>query len=260
MRLVALSREKRVTANAASLAFYAFDVVVALVVLSYALLTQFQDSGALAQTLHVLTGVTTSEFRRTVERAGGSAPGRGRAVALAVLISTWSSLRLFRAIEGVFSEIYDIRQERSLTRHLVDSLFVWVAVTLTVGVMGLVGSLFLFRTTGLLWTVLGPVVLWASLCLLFLPLYYTFSGGETAVSEVLPGTAVAASGWTVSAIALRLYVNVSSSVDLYGLVGALLLVLTWLYVVGLSIVLGVVLNAQLADRIEADTDWYLFDE
>lgn len=247
------------TSNAATLAFYAFEVVVALVVLSYGLLTRFQHGDVLVEMLQLLTGVSTRTFRQVVDSAGTNASGQRRAVVLAVIISTWSSLRLFRAVEAVFSEVYDIRKERSLTRHLVNSLFVWVAVTLTFVVMGFVGSLFLFRATGSLWTLLGPVVLWLSLCLLFLPLYYTFSGSETDVASVLPGTALAAGGWTVSAIGLRLYVGVSSSVDFFGLIGAVLLVLTWLYVVGLAVVLGAILNAHLADRIEADPEWYIFD-
>lgn len=54
-------------------------------------------------------------------------------------------------------------------------------------------------------------------------------------------------------------VDVSESVDFDGVVGAVLLVLTWLCVVGLPILLGGILNALLADRIEASEGWYLFD-
>lgn len=225
--------------------------------LSYWLVAQFQHGDVLVETMQLVTGVSASSLRQVVDRAGTGASGQRRAVALAVVISTWSSLRLFRAIEAVFAKVYNIRKERSLARPLVNSLFVWVAVTVTFAVIGVVA--FLFRGTGLLWTILGPVLLWLSLCLLFLPLYYTFSGADTGVVSVLPGTALAAGGWTVSAVGLRLYVGVSSSVDYFGLIGAVLLVLTWLCVVGLSVVLGAILNAHLADRLEAAPDWDLFD-
>jgi membrane protein len=108
------------------------------------------------------------------------------------------------------------------------------------------------------WRVLGPFVLWAALIALFGPVYYLLSGNDVSVHEIAPGTVFAAAAWTVSAVGLRLYVTRSKSVDLYGVVGAVLLVLTWLYVVGLAVLVGVVLNAYLADRIEADSEWYVF--
>lgn len=256
--MVAVAREKRISANAASLGFYAFDVFVALVVLIYAVFAHVGTGNVLATALEVLTGVGAATFQRLVERAGSNAAGRRRAIVLAVVISVWSSFRLFRATESVFSEIYEIRDERPVYRRVRDSAVVLVAVTLTALVMLAVGSLFVFRTAGP-WAVLGPAVLWLALFVLYLPLYYTFSGGDVSVREVLPGTAVAAAGWAVSAVGLRAYVHVSESVDLYGVVGAVLLVLTWLYVVGFSVVLGVILNALLAGRIEADREWYVFE-
>lgn len=256
--VAAVAREKRITADAANLAFYAFNVLVALAVLVYVTFTLFGPDNALSNVLQTLTGVGAGAFRRFFQRAGSNAAGRRRATVLAAVISMWSSLRLFWAVETVFTEIYEIRRERSLRRQFLDSVAVLAAVTLTMVAMASVGTLFLFRTSGLVWVVLGPPLLWLSLLVLFFPLYYTFSGDVSAV-EILPGTALAAAGWTVSAIGLRVYVVVSESVDFYGVVGAVLLVLTWLYVVGLSMLLGGILNALLADRIEASEDWYLFD-
>ncbi|MFB6107411.1 MAG: YihY/virulence factor BrkB family protein [Haloplanus sp.] len=256
--VLAVAREKRISANAASLAFYAFNAFVTLLVLIYAAFSAFGTGNALAGTLQLLTGVGAREVQALFERVGSNAAGRRRAVVLAAVIAVWSSLRLFRAIEGVFAEIYELRTERSFRRQVVDSVVVLVAVTALMVVMAAVGALFVFRTAGLAWTLLGPVFLWLALVVLFVPLYSRFSGTDGTVGRILPGAAVAAAGWTGSAIALRLYVSVSESVDFYGVVGAVLLVLTWLYVVGGAIILGVVLNAVLADRVEADREWYPF--
>lgn len=253
--VVAIAREKQVTVQAASLAFHAGNVLLALLVLIYATIALFGTGTFLAASLESLTGVGAREFKRLFERVGGTSAGRQRAIVLAGIISVWSSFRLFRAVEVVFAEIYENRKERSMPRRVVDSAVVLLAVGLTLAGMAIVGSLFLFRTGGLAGAVLGIVALWFGMGVLFLPLYYTFSGGGTTLAEVAPGTALAATGWTVSAIGLRAYVQVSRSVDLYGVVGSVLLVLTWLYVVGLSVLLGVILNALLADRIEADPEW-----
>lgn len=257
---VAVAREKQITVNAASIAFYGFNSLLALAVLIYSAFALSGTGNALAITLEALTGVGAVEFQRVFEQVGGDAGGRRRAVVLASAISVWSSLRLFRAVESVFVEVYEVRKERSFLSHLVDSVLVLVAVAVTVVAMIVVGSLFLFRGTGVLWTVLGPFVLWVALVVLFLPMYYTFPGDDVPAREALPGAAFAAAGWTVSAAGLRVYLRVSESVDIYGVVGAVLLVLSWLYLVCLSLLLGVVLNALLADRIEANRDWYPLGE
>ncbi|MFB6079577.1 MAG: YihY/virulence factor BrkB family protein [Haloferacaceae archaeon] len=258
--VVAIAREKRITVNAASLAFYAANTLVALVILAYATFAVAGTGNVLARTLELLTGVGATEFQRLFERMGGTAAGRRRAVGLAVVISVWSSLRLFGAVESAVTDVYGTRKERSPLRTVVDAVLVLVAVTLIVGAMVVAGSLFLFRTAGGTGRLLGPVVLWLALVVLFAPVYYGLSGSDVSVGEVVPGTVVAATGWTVSAGALRLYVTPSESVDLYGIVGAVLLVLTWLYVVGLSVLVGVVANAYLAGRIEADREWYPLGE
>lgn len=257
--VIAIAREKQVTVDAASLAFYAFNSFVALAVLVYATFSVLGTGTVLPGLLQALTGVGAVEFQRLFEQVGGGTAGRRRAIVLAVAIAVWSSLRLFRAVESVFVEVYEIRKERSVLEHLVDSVLVLVVVTVTIAVLASVGTLFLFRTTGWLWSVLGPFVMWLALVVLFFPMYYTFSDEDASGREILPGTAFAAAGWTISAIVLRVYLGMSESVDLYGVVGALLLVLTWLYVVGLSILLGVISNAHLAGRIDADQEWYLFD-
>lgn len=256
--VVAIVREKGITVDAASLAFYAANVLVALAILTYATFAVVGTGNVLARALEVLTGVGAVEFQRVFERLGGTTAGRRRAVALAAVIAAWSSLRLFGAVERVFTDVYGIRKERSLLRRIRDSVIVLVAVTLIVSGMAAAGSLFLFRTTGGAGRVLGPVVLWLSLVVLFAPVYSVLSGSNVSVRETVPGATFAATGWIVSAAGLRTYVGLSRSVDLYGVVGAVLLVLTWLYVVGLSVLVGAVANAYLADRIDADREWYLF--
>lgn len=257
--VVAIAREKQITIDAAGLAFYAANTFVALVVLTYATFTAVGTANALAGLLEALTGLGAAEFQRLFEQVGDATAGRTRAVALAVAISAWSSFRLFGAVEQVFAAVYGTRRERGLLRRTVDSVLVLVTVTLVVAGMAVGASLFLFRTSTQAWVLLGPVALWFSLVVLFTPIYYVLSG-DVSVREVLPGATFAATGWAVSAVALRLYVTVSSSVHLYGVVGAVLLVLSWLYVVGLSVLVGVVLNAHLAGRIDAEEGWYVRDE
>ena len=75
------------------------------------------------------------------------------------------------------------------------------------------------------------------------------------VGDALPGAAFSAVVWTLSALLFRVYAATSDSVELYGVVGAILLVLTWFYLGGLTLLFGAILNAVLAGRVDADEGW-----
>ncbi len=258
--IIAIARKKQVSIQAASLAFYAANTLVALVVLVSATLTAVGTENVFAHALEAFTGVNASQFRRLLGQLGGNQSGRLRAVVLAVLITVWSAFRLFGAVATVFTDVYGIRRERSVIRRIIDSVVVLVAVLVLVLAMATGVSVFLFRASGLVSPFLAPVVLWVGLVAVFGPIYFWLSGRQVGVREILPGTLVAATSWTVSALALRFYVTLSRSVDFYGVIGATLLVLTWLYVVGLAVLVGAVLNAYLADRLDVDAEWYPFEE
>lgn len=252
---VAVVREKHVTADAAGLAYYAFSSLVPLLVLLYAALTTFGTPLALARALELVTGVGAREFETVLSQMGGSGAGRVRAVVLALAITVWSTHRMFRAVDRIFADVYGVRQGRSRLRRFLDSALVLVTVSVGVTVMAGVGVALAVRVSGPLWLGLGPIVLWVSLAVVFVPMYYALSGPDVSPVEIAPGAAFAASVWAVSLLVFRLYVVTSETVELYGIAGGVLLVLSWLYVGSFALLVGVVLNAVIAGRVEADEAW-----
>ncbi|AKU06685.1 MULTISPECIES: YihY/virulence factor BrkB family protein [Haloferax] len=259
-RTLAVIREKNVTVTAASLAYYAFNSLVPLTLLLFVLVTTYGRVEALLPTFELLVGVDLSQFEPTLRAVSGNSAGRVRAAALALGIFLWSSLRLFRGMDSVFSEVYGTRKEVSALRRFLNSVLVMATVAVGVGVIAAAGLVVSFRVTQLLWSVVAPVLLWALLTVLFVPMYALFPGVDVSPLEPVPGAALAALGWTASLQALRLYFGVSQSIELYGAAGGVLLILTWLYVGSLALLVGVVVNAVLANRVDADADWYPGDE
>lgn len=252
---VAVVREKHVTADAAGLAYYAFNSLVPLLVLVYAALTTFSTPRTLARALELVSGVSAGEFETVLSQVGGTGAGRVRAVVLALVITVWSTHRMFRAVDRLFADVYGVRQERSRIRRFFDSALVLVTVTVGVTVMASVGVVLAVHVSGPLWVGLGPVVLWLSLAVIFVPMYYALSGPDVSVTEIAPGAVFAASVWSVSFLVFRLYLTVSETVELYGIAGAVLLVLSWLYVGSLALLVGVVLNAVIEGRVDVDETW-----
>jgi hypothetical protein len=99
---------------------------------------------------------------------------------------------------------------------------------------------------------LGTPLLLGGLTVTFLPLYYLLPGVTVSVGEALPGALLAAVGWTLLQSGFRLYAGVVSATQVYGVLGAVLLIVTFLYFGGVILLLGVVFNAVLAGRLSRD--------
>ncbi|MFC5368701.1 YihY/virulence factor BrkB family protein [Salinirubrum litoreum] len=251
--VLAVANERNIKMTAASVAFYTFNTAIPLALLVFVGLSYFGGVGLLDRAVEIVIGGSASRFQAVADRISDDPPGRWRAAAIAAGILLWSAFRMFRAVDSSFAEVYDERKAASLTETLIDTVIVLVAVIVGVLVVGVAGALLSFRAEGAVWVPYTTGLLFVVLLVAFLPMYYIFPRVETSVWEALPGAVLAATGWAVSAVFFRLYLSLSPNP--YGFAGAVLLLLTWLYVGGLVLLLGVVLNAVLGGHVEVDYEW-----
>ncbi|QCS41856.1 YihY/virulence factor BrkB family protein [Natrinema versiforme] len=261
--VAAIARERQLSVAAAGLAYHAFNTVVPLVILA---LVGASLVDALEPILEVAvreTGLEGTVSASDLEAVAGDGGGRIRAALLASAILCWSAARLFQAVNSAFLAVYDGRKEQSYADAATSVTLVTVcnAVLLTatvavgVALVGVIGAGVPTGNGGLVATILVTLSLTVLLFAAFFPMYYLFPQPAVSVREVLPGTAVAALAWTALAVGFRLYAAASESVALFGVAGAVLIVLTWVYLGGLCLLLGAVLNAVLADRVNPETEW-----
>nr|WP_241430117.1 YihY/virulence factor BrkB family protein [Halococcus saccharolyticus] len=254
--VVAVAREEQITLLAASLAYYLFLALVPLVLFAVIGLSLF-GNGLLSQASTAASGTVLPNGTSVPRQLLTQTSGRVRAAALGAVILGWSGLRMFGALDGAFAAVYDEREAVSLTGKLIDATL--VLVTVTTAATALAGISLAFAVVvenGSVLRLLSPLLLFVTLAVAFLPMFYVLPEVDgVSIREILPGTLFAALAWTVSGVVVRLYATASSSVALYGVVGGLLLVLTWLYVGGLALLVGAALNATLAGRVDPDTEW-----
>lgn len=251
--VVAVARERQVTVTAASVAYYSFNSLIPFALFLVAGLSYVGQFELLAGVVGNLLGVEPGRVQGLVGNVDGG--GRRRAVAIAVVVFVWSALRLFRAVDGAFSRVYGTRKRVSVLGRVANAAVAFLTVALAVALLGAVGVVLTALAGGTIGPVLGPPLLFLSLVAVFLPMYYLFPEPAVTLREILPGTVAAAVAWTVASVGFRLYAETTASVRLYGVAGGLLLVLTWLYVGGLVLLGGAVLNAVLAGRVEPDGEW-----
>jgi YihY family inner membrane protein len=257
--VVAGARSDRITFIAASLAYYAFISLLPLLLLALVVASTLGREA-------VIEPLVASVSRTLGEAAGGlvgdalsGAAGRGGATLLGVAVLLWSGLKLFRGLDIAFSEVYGAPGPTSLLAQLRNAVVALGAVAVGIaGVVGVGAGLALVGADAAiagvdLFGVAGTLGLVAGLTVAFLPLYYLLPGPEVTAGEALPGAVFAAVGWTVLQTAFRVYAASAGQFEAYGVIGGVLLLVTFLYVGALLLLVGAVLNAVRAGRADERT-------
>ena len=249
-------RDDRITFIAASLAYYAFVSLVPLMLLAVVAASVFGgEELALALAAQATTALGP-QAGTLVQETLVNTTGQAGAGVVGTAVLLWSGLKLFRGMDVAFSTVYGSPLPDSIVEQVRDGVVtlgavgVGILVTVAVGVALAIldPDLVLFGVDFA--GVLGTLLLVGGLAAAFLPLYY-FLPGEIEVREAVPGALFAAVGWTVLETGFRIYAASAGNYDGYGVLGAVLLLVTFLYFGGLILLVGVVLNAVLAGRIGA---------
>lgn len=247
--VIRAARSEQLTFIAASLAYYAFVSVFPLLLLGIVILSLI-GGPVLADRLAA----------RASEQVGGpagdivyqtltGADARGSATVVGVVAFAWSGLKVFRGLDVAFSQVYGTEVAESFLRQVGDALTALAAVAGAVALTLIVGYLVAIPGVPLRGLLATPALA-VGLTLAFLPLYYLFPDTDVSLREVIPGAVFAGVGWTILGALFSVYATKAGAFQGYGLVGAILLLVTWFYFGGLVLLLGAVVNAVLAGRIE----------
>lgn len=248
--ILELVKEQNVTFLAASVAYYAFVSVVPLLLLALAIGSLLGGEAFAQQIVSAAQGQLSGQGATVIEQALTASSGRAGASVASIVALTWSALKVFRGTDLAFDEVYGLEAETGLLGQVKDGLIVLATVGLAAVLMiGLGVVLGQAARIGIPFIgVLGYVALVVGLVAVFLPLYYVMPPVEMTAREALPGALVAAVGWLVLQVGFQIYAANAGSYAAYGLLGAVLLFLTWLYFAAVLVLVGAVVNVVLAGR------------
>ena len=237
------------TLLAASIAYYAFVSLLPLLVLTTVVATAVGGSSLRTTALDLAGRYLLPVGQDVVGEALASTTGRGGVTLVGLVLLLWSSLKLFRGIDTAFARIYGTDP-----RGFLGSVRIGATVLVAVGVgafggVALVGVVTLLRTPVAL---LVPLLFFGILVAALFPVYYLTPATALSPREALPGTLLCAAGWTTFGTSFALYAAIattSGQFALYGVLGAILLLVTWFYLAGLVLLVGAILNAVRTGRI-----------
>jgi membrane protein len=113
----------------------------------------------------------------------------------------------------------------------------------------------LSRAFTLAWNILRWPVIVSLLILAMALIYYLAPDVEQQWQWITPGSIVAVIGWLAASLGFSYYVNNFGSYHVtYGSIGAVIVLLTWMYVSGLLILVGGEINAEIEHASSSGKD------
>ncbi|MFC6769213.1 YhjD/YihY/BrkB family envelope integrity protein [Natrinema soli] len=252
--VVAGIQEKNVTFMAAGIAYQAFISLIPLLVLVFFLVSFVGDEALVQQVSSTTEGFLPESGQIILEDGIEGDTGSVGTSVIGLVVLLWGSLKIFRGLDTAFSEIYASTAENSLVDQLRDGAVVFGTIGVALVAAAVTTIVFAFFPSIPFIGLLNPLLLVVGLTIAFLPMYYFFPDVDVSVREVLPGVLVAAVGWAALQTLFQIYVALSSSSESAGPIGAILLLLTWLYFGGLILLVGGVVNATHSGHIEIESD------
>lgn len=244
--VVVLAVDRNLTYLAAGLAFYAFVSIIPLILLAVAVASFVGGDVLAGRVTDMLSQQLSSAGQDSITQELTKTSGRGGASVVGSLGLVWSALKLFRGLDQAFDELYLDNVDTSLPDQVRNGFVVVAGIALAMGLVVAVGVGLAFLPPVVPFVnVLGSLLLIGLLGLAFLPIYYVLPPVDLSIRAVLPGTAVAAAGWVILQLGFRLYATITSQYGAYGMIGAVLLFVTWLYFANIIVLLGGAVNAVL---------------
>ncbi len=248
--VVAVVQERNITFLAASFAYYAFVSLFPLVLLVLSIGTllggQEFSNMLIDAASRFLSDEGVTILNQTLKNSSGSA---GASI-VSVVILLWSALKLFRGLVIAFEEVYQKFPDVGIVEQVKKGLATLLAVVLGIALMIVVGTILgSSLVTGI--PFVGAIAssgLVLGLVFVFLPLYYVLPPVKMSVREALPGTLFAALGWLVLQAGFQYFLGGSGKYGLTGILGVIIVFLTWLYFAGVILLVGAVVNLVVADR------------
>lgn len=183
-----------------------------------------------------------------------NAPGL---MSVGLLFAAWSGSNIFGALTGALNAAYDVEESRPLWKRLALRLGMLVlggALVLTATVV-LLGGEDIARAVGA-WVGAGPtaVAAWSfvqfPLAFLFVVLlafltYYILPNVRQKKAHVLAASLVTAVLWLAATLLFRLYIQRFPPNPAYGLIGGVMILMTWMYYTMFVVLAGGELASEL---------------
>lgn len=247
---------------AAQLAFYLILALFPFLLVLVSLMGTFSSPGLAEQVLGYFREVTPEQVYGIIESylsdiIAGNRPAPGL-FSVGLVIALWSASGAFAALINALNKAYDVEETRPFwkVRGIALLMTLGLSVIVMIGVLllvagppigrGIVDLFGLGEVFTLVWNVVQwPVALSLMVFTVALLYYFAPDAGQP-FRWITPGGLIGVLLWVLASVIFRFYVSNFGSYDAtYGSIGAVIVLLLYLYISSLTILFGAELNATL---------------
>ncbi|MEO5904853.1 MAG: YihY/virulence factor BrkB family protein [Gemmatimonadaceae bacterium] len=184
-----------------------------------------------------------------------NAPGL---ISVGIVLAAFSGSGVVDTLRGALNTAYDAHDPRSWWKLRIFSMLFTVVAGIVMGastlvmvagpeVLGFIGDVFRIGSqTTRIWTILQYPIALLLVVAFVASLFYFLPNVKQKITHVLVGAAVTVLLWIVITLLFRLYVtNFGSYNKTYGTIGAVIILLTWMYWTMIAVLIGGELAAEL---------------
>lgn len=173
-----------------------------------------------------------------------------------LILTIWSASSGFRAVIKGLNKAYDIKEKRTFIKRAIVgivftlALVLVIMLTLAMLVFGEILGEQLLKIVPFkeviksIWNISRYLIVVSMMVLIFAYIYRYTPAKKVPWREVYSGAIVSTLGWIIVSLGFSYYINnIANYSRLYGSVGAVFILMTWLYITSIILILGAEINS-----------------
>src|SRR6185369_16830414 len=249
--------------RSAALSYYFLGAIFPLLLILFSILGLLATPGSqIRETIMryanvVLPGSASGLIQQTLDQIM-NASGGGK-ISFGILLSIWSASAGVVAVMSALNVVYDVRESRNYLRVRATAIGLMLGMSICIllgSALALfggsfaewLGNRFALSTAFVVgWKILQWPIVAAALLMAFALLYYYGPNIRDQRWEwVTPGSILGLALWLGTSLLFKLYLHYFNSYSAtYGSLGAVIILLLWFYVTGISLLLGAEVNSEI---------------
>jgi len=248
-----------INSKAAEISFYLLLFIFPFLIFTISIVVYIPTFTLNKSILIIKNIIPESAFNITISIINSAMENKNLGFLISSFIFTlWTSSRLIRTLIRWMNKSYNVKETRSFIKVSIISFI------FTLSILGVIFSStillvfgkflgdFIFNLIGLdsifiyIWNVLRYIVGIFTIIIIMINLYKYTPNKNLKIKDVIPGAIISTLVWLSISFFYSYYANNFSNYEvIYGSLGGVIILITWLYLSSWSILIGLEVNVQL---------------
>ncbi|NMF06140.1 YihY/virulence factor BrkB family protein [Clostridium beijerinckii] len=174
---------------------------------------------------------------------------------ISILLTLWTASSAFKAIIKSINKAYNFKEERSFIKLSIISMLGILALAVTI-ILALTALVFgnvigdyiksidpFYEIVLIIWNIFRYTFILAIMISIFICVYKFAPAKKLVWKEVIAGSIFSTVGWVLVSFVFSFYIdNFNNYSRFYGSLGAVFILMTWLFLISIIFILGVEIN------------------